>query len=111
MQAELHDLASQIKLCKSKVFGDEDEYLYIFFLGTAESARGRGLCSELVKHYQEKLPLYLEAGTAYCQNLYTMLGFDTVGEFVIGQGKAGSNGALTEGGPGFKMWGMLWRPK
>ncbi|KAF9886661.1 hypothetical protein FE257_011174 [Aspergillus nanangensis] len=113
---ELLDIPSQTKICKQKVFGEEDDYFYIFFVGTAESARGRRLGSAILKHYQgmarqAKLPIYLEAGTEYSRNLYNALGFVTVGEIVIGKGKAAPDGTLVANGPGFKMWGMIWRPE
>lgn len=115
IKVELRDVSSSQKPCKRKVLGENDDFLYIFFLGTTESSRGRGLGSAIIKHYQavaatKRLPIYLEAGTEYCRNLYERLGFVTVDEIVIGQGKATSDGTLLEGGPGFRMWGMIWRP-
>lgn len=115
-KTELYDVSTQTKLHKSKVFNEQDRYYYIFFLGTAENARGKGLCSAIVRHYQgiarkDKVPIYLEAGNAYCRDLYKTLGFVIVGEIVTGQDKAGPDGTLVENGPGFKTWGMIWRPE
>ena len=61
---------------KKKIFpkGNE-EYYYVFFLGTDEKARGKGLCSAIVRHYQEiarkdNMPIYMAAGTESAWRLY-----------------------------------------
>lgn len=35
--------------CKRKVLKGEERYYYVFNIGTKEEARGKGLCSEIVK--------------------------------------------------------------
>lgn len=87
----------------------------MYFLGTEESARGKGLCSAVVRHYQdiarkEQTPIYLEAGTERAHRLYQKLGFVDTSELLVGQGHAAASGHLLEGGPGVVTWAMVWRP-
>lgn len=104
---------------KAKVFPNNEPYYYILFLGTSQAGRRKGLCSSLVKEYQQiarednNTPIYLEAATEYCWKLYERLGFVTVQEMWLGVGKAGSDGTLVDGGKGegYKIWGMVWRPE
>ncbi len=101
--------------CKAKALKSERRYYYVFFLGTVKEGRGRGLCSALVRHYQaiaarDRLPIYLEAATEYCLGLYLELGFVVVGESELGKGKVGADGMSCMDGPGFVIWGMIWRP-
>lgn len=110
------ELPRLTKACEAKCLGKDDKHYYIFFLGTEESGRGRGLCSAIVRHYQsiaarERLPIYIEAGTEYCWGLYEKLGFQTVGEVLLGKGKAAADGTPCVNGPGVKIWGMIWRPE
>ena len=108
------ELPGVSKAYKKKVFQKGEQYYYIYFLGTCKSARGRGLCSELIKHYQsiaaaQGLPIWLEAGTEYAMKLYQKNGFIVVDELPLGKGKAAANGSKCDGGPGFHIWGMIWR--
>lgn len=104
---------------KAKVFPNNKPYYYIFFLGTAEPGRGKGLCSAQVREYQDiarkdnNTPIYLEAATEYCWKLYERLGFVTVEVIRLGVGKAGIDGTLVDGGKGegFTIWGMVWTPE
>lgn len=100
---------------KSKALVKGERYYYIFFLGTREEGRGKGLCSAVVRKYQDiakrdGLPLYMEA-TEAGHRLYMKLGFTNVGKAVVGEGKANADGTLGEGGPGFALYGMVWRPE
>lgn len=102
---------------KHKIFPKGDEkYYYIFFLGTLEEGRGKGLCSALVKHYQSiaakgNLPIYLEAADDYCWGVYKKLGFVTLGEIRVGKGKHDADGYLCDGGEGFVIRPMIWKPQ
>ena len=112
----LWEMPHATKACKAKALRDGEEYFYIFLLGTREDWRGRGLCSAMVRHYQSvatkvQAPIYMEAATEYCWRLYQRLEFETVGEIVLGEGKAKADGSECVGGPGFKLWGMIWRPE
>ena len=81
-----------------------------------QSTMNLGLCSALIKRYQEisirdQVPIWLEATTEYSRNLYTTLGFETVEEITLGKGKVGTDGTNLKGGAGVKIWAMIWRPK
>jgi len=101
--------------CKAKGLKGRKDYYYVFFLGTATSCRGQGLCSTIVKQYQQKAekenkPLWLEATTEYSMKLYAKLGFEMVDEILLGKGKVGADGLQMKGGEGVKIWGMVWWP-
>ena len=106
----------KLAACKRKAFpNSRDRYWYLFFLGTLESARGKGLGSALVKHCQElaakdRLPLWLEASSESSMKLYSKLGFETIEKIILGKGKAGADGFKKDGGEGVPVWGMIWRP-
>jgi len=110
------EFSPQTAACKKKALKQGEDYYYIFCLGTRVEGRRKGLCSAIVRRYQERAradgaSIYLEAATEYCWRLYEKLGFVTVGEFVIGKGRADADGLPHPGGPGFKLWGMVWRPE
>ena len=112
MLSELTPLANA---CKAKSLRPGERFYYVFFLGTREADRGKGLCSAMVRHYQsiaarEGVTIWMEAATEYCWRLYERLGFVTVDVFVIGKGRAAADGTMLEGGPGVRIWGMVWRP-
>jgi GNAT superfamily N-acetyltransferase len=91
------------------------EHFYILYLGTAEDSRGKGLCSQLVRHYQEiaenaQLPIWIEAGTEYSMRLYLKLGFELFEELRYAVGTSDENGRDLEGGKGVTIWGMVWKP-
>ena len=115
MQRMIFELTPLNDACKTKALKQDERYYYVFFLGTLKKGRGRGLCSALVRHYQsvaarDNLPIYLEAATEYCLGLYRKLGFVVVGETWLGKGRVDKDGLPCNGGPGFKIWGMIWRP-
>jgi ribosomal protein S18 acetylase RimI-like enzyme len=110
----LSDLTPATSACKSKALQSHEKYYYVFFLGTLEEARGKGHCSAIGEHYQsiaarDHLPIWMEAATEYCWRLYQRLGFVTVDEVVIGKGRAAADGTQCKGGPGVRIWGMIWR--
>ncbi|KAF7932708.1 uncharacterized protein EAE98_004007 [Botrytis deweyae] len=83
------EFASTTSTCKLRVFSKKEKYYYIFFLGTAASARGQGLCSKMVKHDQsiaakEGLPIWLEAATEYAFKVYLELRFVLIEEMKFG---------------------------
>ena len=100
---------------KAKCLGSHEKYYYILLLGTYTEARGKGLGASIVRHYQsiaarEHLPIWLESGTEASLRLYLRLDFVVVDEYVIGKGKAAADGSQCKGGPGVKIWAMIWRP-
>jgi ribosomal protein S18 acetylase RimI-like enzyme len=91
-----------------------DYYYYVYFLGTRKDGRGQGLCSAIVRRYQEiakadGFPIYIEAGSKYACGLYKSLGFEIVKAMISGAGEAGPDGLLKKDGEGFKIWSMIWR--
>lgn len=109
------ELSSATAAMKKKYLTDA-RYYYVFFLGTKGDARGKGLCSAIVRRYQALaaeagLPIWLEASTEGSRRLYEKLGFEVCGEVVLGEGRADADGTVLEGGPGCKIWGMVWRRK
>lgn len=110
------DLLPFTKASKAKALSKNERYYYIFFLGTSSEDRGRGYCSQLVRHYHEiagklGLPIWWEAGAEHCWKLYKRLGFVTVDEIMVAKGKAGADGNAQVGGEGVRIWGMIWRPE
>jgi hypothetical protein len=108
----LWELTPLTDACKAKGLRKGDKYYYVFFLGTREDARGRGLCSAIVKYYQEiaareKLPIWLEAATEYCLKMYLKLGFVVVGETVLGKGRARTDGTQCKGERGSRFGGWF----
>ncbi len=109
----LMEFAPLADAMKEKGLKGRKRYFYVFFLGTDPEMRGRGYCSALVREYQaraerERVPLWLEATTAYSMRLYERLGFRIVDEVVLGKGKVGPDGSECKGGEGVKIWGMIW---
>ena len=112
----LSEMAHATKPLKAKALSKGEKNFYVLFLGTPEHERGKGLCSAMVRCYQaramrEQASIYLEAATEYCWRLYLKLGFVTVGEIVLGEGKAAPDGSNCVGGEGVRLWGMIWRPE
>lgn len=110
------ETAAASEACKSKAFKKGDEYLYVFFLGTHTSARGRGLCSHVLEEYKKRaterqLPIYMEAATEYAYRLYLRLGFVLIDTLKMGVGRCDAAGNPAVGGPGVTTWAMVWRPE
>ena len=102
--------------CKAKCLAKNERVYYIFLLGTDEASRGKGLCSQMVRFYQDKakqenVAIYMEASTEASLRLYERLGFVTIDEWPLGKGVAGADGLPEADGPGCKLWGMVWRPR
>jgi hypothetical protein len=104
---------------KAKALPSNERYYYLFFIGTREDCRGKGLCGDMIRHYQsiaakEGLPIWLEATTPYSMRQYERLGFKAVERFRLGVGVVGGDGNIVEGGKGkgegVPVAGMIWRP-
>lgn len=92
------------------------KYYYVFFVATREDARERGLCSAIMKQWQEtaareQIPIWLEATTSRSMRLYSKLGWEIVDEVIIGKDKAQADGTACKGGEGVTVWTMIWRPQ
>lgn len=101
---------------KHKALAPSARFYYLFFLGTREDCRGRGLCGQMIRHYQEAagkegLPIWLEATTPYSARQYERQGFEAVEGFRLGVGAVGGDGLPKKGGEGVPVVGMIWRPK
>jgi GNAT superfamily N-acetyltransferase len=116
----LWDYQVQSDVCKAKGLQNAagnayKEYHYLFITGTVPEHQGQGLASGMITQYQDKarkdgLPIWLEATTAKSRDLYDRLGFETVGEIVLGKGTHAETGFKAPNGPGVTLWGMIWRP-
>jgi hypothetical protein len=102
---------------RSLALAKNEKYFYIFFIGTREDCRGQGHASTIVRHHQAlateaNLPIWLEATTAKSRDIYLKLGFEVVQEIVMGKGRVGCDGLVTERekAMGVPLWGMVWRP-
>jgi len=93
------------------------KYWYLWFIGTHEEARGKGLASKVVRNFQdtvarkEKLPIWLESTTETSMRVYKNCGFKVMDEVVLGKGVHAASGELEKGGPGIKLYAMLWKPE
>lgn len=102
--------------CKKKGLPEDvRRYWYLFFIGTDEKIRGRGLASEVIRRQQagageRGLPIWLEATTTKSRDIYIKCGFQVTGEFVLGKGSHSADGEIEHGGSGVTVWAMLWRP-
>lgn len=101
---------------KKKGMGKGERYYYLFFIGTLEEGRGKGLGSALIRECQEVASkdgaaVWLEATTEDSMRLYTRLGFKLVEEMIMGKGQAGPDGEFKKGGEGVRCWAMVWRPE
>ncbi len=118
-QRMLFEFEPKCDLAKAKALRKGDKYFYVFFIGTRLDCRGKGLATQLLKHYQTiataaGLPIWLEATTAKSKPIYEKVGFEVVEEMVLGKRKARSDGtacAKGEEGEGVKIWAMIWRPE
>jgi Acetyltransferase (GNAT) domain len=110
---------------RSLALAPGEQHFYVFFVGTREDCRGRGLASSLLRNYQSRataanMPIWLEATTAKSRDIYLKLGFESVQEIVLGKGRVGSDGLVVKASGdgdgekeaiGVQVWGMVWRPE
>jgi ribosomal protein S18 acetylase RimI-like enzyme len=112
----LIDYQSQSDACKKRGLPkDIERYVYLFFIGTDEKARGKGLASQVIRREQAKavkegLSIWLEATTPKSREIYKKCGFEVVGDFVLGKGSHAASGEVEKNGPGVSVWAMFWRP-
>lgn len=112
----LIDFQGQVDKCKRRHLKNIKRYYYLFGLGTQARARGQGLASKVLRQWQDKagaenLPIWLEATTAHSREIYARCGFQMVEEIVLGKRTHAASGVKEKGGPGVKLYAMLWEPK
>lgn len=100
---------------KGELLGREDRFYAVLIAGTNAEARGKGLCTALMRHYQgiagrRGLPICLTTTSEGALRVYTRCGFKVVKEGLIGKGKCDPEGRREEGGSGVKEWSLVWRP-
>jgi hypothetical protein len=94
-----------------------EEIYYLFQIATHPSARRKGYCILLLRHFQQLVLrkgknnlIWLEATSEAAVRLYKREGWAIVGEVVIGKGKCDVDGKDKKDGEGFKLWVMVWWP-
>ncbi|KAM3478262.1 hypothetical protein MY5147_002300 [Beauveria neobassiana] len=110
----LYEFPREIGPHKSRVLGKRPFY-YVFIVATVPEGRGRGLASTIIKQVlaiaqREQRPAWLEASTEGSKHVYAKLGFKEVGTVVLGKGKCDAKGLPMKGGPGIRLWPMVWEP-
>lgn len=107
----LFDFQSQTDGLKKKHLYSKGikDFWYLFFIGTDEGARGKGLASGVIGQWQararaEGLPIWLEATTEKSRRVYERCGFRLLDEIVMGRGTHGEHGERCKGGEGVRLW-------
>lgn len=108
-------LERPVEAAKANLFGRADRFYSVLLAGTKAEARGKGLCSALIRHYQgvaaeRGLPILLHTNSERALRLYTRYGFEIVENTLTGKGTCDAEGRKEEGGPGITGWALLWRP-
>ncbi|KAH7360381.1 hypothetical protein BKA65DRAFT_492964 [Rhexocercosporidium sp. MPI-PUGE-AT-0058] len=111
----LGDLSPKVDAVKASALRGQKKYYYIFFTATDASARGRGLCSKLIKKFQaiaqkDGLPIWIEGTTDNSARVYAKCGFELVERIRLGEGVVGADGRLKRGGEGVVTRAMIWWP-
>jgi GNAT superfamily N-acetyltransferase len=103
------------EVTKGELSGEEDRFYAVLIVGTKEEARGKGLCTALMRHYQgiaagKGLPICLATTSERALKVYTRCEFEIVEESVMGKGMCNVDGRREQGGSGVKEWSLVWRP-
>lgn len=117
----LIDFQLQSNAAKRKGLGTTKRYHYLFFIATAADARGKGLCSGIIRQFQnrvqnaakpeDRIPIWLEASTARSQRVYARCGFTLVQTMTMGKGTHDAEGLPSKGGAGVEIYAMIWKPE
>ncbi|KAF2262169.1 hypothetical protein CC78DRAFT_618792 [Lojkania enalia] len=106
---------SKIAAAKKKTFSKNEEYVYIYMLGTDPTHRGHGLATTILRRIkkeaeQKRKPIWLEASSSKSRALYAREGFvDVEGVYVLGKGRVGQDGEKG-GKDGVRVFPMVWWP-
>ncbi|KAL2074208.1 hypothetical protein VTL71DRAFT_7986 [Oculimacula yallundae] len=111
----LGELLPKVDAVKFKALRGQKNYYFIFFTATDSQARGRGLCSKLIKEFQaiaqkDGLPIWIEGTTDNSAKVYAKCGFELVERIKVGEGVVDADGKLKKGGEGVVTRGMIWWP-
>ncbi|KAL5332544.1 hypothetical protein BJX70DRAFT_383851 [Aspergillus crustosus] len=111
----LGDYSGSTDAVKRKAIGKQ-KYLYVLSVGTEHEHRRKGLAKALMRPLQDEawrleLPIWLEATTESCRQLYLSLGFEDVEKIMMGVGKNAPDGTMEIGGQGVSLWAMIWWPQ
>lgn len=112
----LVDFLFQMDKIKARHLDKGQLYHYLFFIGTVEEARGKGLASKIIRERQalaatEGLPIWLESTTVYSRDVYARCGFEFLEELVVGKGTHDADGRREKGGSGVRLFAMVWWPE
>lgn len=110
----LGEFEGAVKKARKRWLAKGEQPYYVFFVGTRADCRGRGLGAGLLGEVIEKAgregrSVWLEATTEDSRRLFRRMGFVDVEEVVMGRGKVGPGGYDLVGGPGVRLWCMVWR--
>ncbi|PVH88973.1 hypothetical protein DL98DRAFT_508815 [Cadophora sp. DSE1049] len=112
----LGDLSPKVDAVKAKALGGQKRYYYVFFTATDAAARGQGLCSKLIRKFQDiaqkdGLPIWIEGTTDNSARVYAKCGFELIERITVGQGVVDADGKVKKGGEGVVTRAMIWWPK
>lgn len=115
----LYDFQATMDALKKKHMKQQGikKYWYLWFIGTHEEARGKGLATKVIRNFQEtvtkkeNLPIWLESTTETSMRVYKNCGFKVMDEVVLGKGTHNAEGEEEKDGAGIKLWAMLWKPE
>lgn len=107
------EFESSVKKAKKRLREGEVPY-YVFFIGTRADCRGKALGQGQLREVMERAgqegkSVWLEATTPMSRRMFLRMGFVDVEEVTMGKGKVGEGGYDQVGGPGVKLWCMIWR--
>ncbi|OBT62897.1 hypothetical protein VE03_07868 [Pseudogymnoascus sp. 23342-1-I1] len=110
----LGEFESAVKKARKRGLRKGEVPYYVFFIGTRADCRGRGLGCALLEEVTVRAgkvgrSVWLEATTAESRQLFLRMGFVDVEEVTMGKGKVGPMGYEKIGGPGVKLYCMIWR--
>ena len=96
--------------------GKINKCYYMFIISTAESERGKGLSTNLIRAFQRRVahegyPIWTEATTRKSRRVYEKCGFKLVEEITLGKGEVNRDGKACKGGEGVLWHAMVWYPE
>lgn len=107
------DFHNQITAAKRKHLGETSYYWHLSMMARDPSRTTRGAVRAVLEPYlararRDRVPIWIEAGSARARDVYAYFGFRIVEEIWSGVGKIGASGHRQEGGPGVPTWLMIY---